>query len=99
MPVFTFECSCGKEFKKIESSDTKHIECTCGGVASRKIKTNVSTSVYETRGNKKVKRNVEKELAKRSKQHHNKHELEEKIDRHGMGEAIRNGWDKKIKKL
>jgi hypothetical protein len=31
--------------------------------------------------------------------HHDKYELAEKIDKHGMDDAKRNGWLKKVKKI
>jgi hypothetical protein len=31
--------------------------------------------------------------------HHDRYEIEEKIDRHGIDDAIRLGWTKKAKKV
>ncbi len=101
MPTFRFKCvdpKCAIETKKIVSSDIDAIYCECGNFAAKMITTNASSTIYETKGRKSIKRGVEKDLSKRSKEHHNEYELAEKIDKYGKDEAIRNGWDKKIKK-
>jgi hypothetical protein len=42
---------------------------------------------------------LETELKQRMTEHHDKYELEEKIDKQGLDEAVRSGWTKKVKKI
>lgn len=108
MPAFILKCrSCDRSFKKLANTreDAKKVEhnCECGGGRYElQLSSNVSTMVYETRSRyhgKSVRKNIEKTMKHRSKDHARKYELEERIDKHGLDEAVKDGLTKKIKKL
>jgi hypothetical protein len=46
-----------------------------------------------------VKKGLDQQLKKRYNDHHDRHELERKIDQHGLEDAVRSGWTKKVKKV
>lgn len=103
MPVFRFLCdSCGTEFMKLLPGKVSVFPCACGKDAGAKLPKTNSTVVYDTRDRyhgKKVKRNIEKQLKDRSREHHDRYEVAEKIDRFGMDDAVRLGWLKKGNKV
>lgn len=102
MPVFKYKCSCGKEFSKLLKARQEFFKCECGLGAEVQLAKSASTSVYETRSKyhgKEVRKGIEGSLKKRARTHQNNYELAEQIDRHGLDEAVRNKWDKKIKKI
>lgn len=102
MPVFKFKCECGREFSKLLKARVESYDCECGLRAEVLLAKSSSTSVYETRSKyhgKEVRKGIEGSLKKRARVHQNNYELAEQIDKHGLDEAIRNKWDKKIKKI
>lgn len=102
MPLFRFKCSCGKEYKKIVPRDRLEVKCTCGKKAKRSLPSEAHSTVYDTASRyhgKKAKKGIAKQLKERSRVHHDRYELEEKIDKYGIDDAITHGWTKKIKKV
>ena len=80
-----------------------HICEICGrGTLLRELPLNISSTTYEVkdklRGIQHPK-NLEKQLKVRMNNHHDRHEIEEKIDRHGLNDAKKFGWTKKVKRV
>jgi hypothetical protein len=96
MALWIYYCpECNSEFKKISTDVHETVPCKCGGEAILQLPSNISTDVMEMRDKvrgKQVKRNFEAKLKKRMKDHHDKYEIQEKIDKYGLDDAIRNGW-------
>ena len=62
----------------------------------------VSATVYETKDKYRGKshmKNQDRLMKTRMREHHDRYEVFEKIDKHGMDDARKFGWDKKAKKL
>jgi putative FmdB family regulatory protein len=104
MPVRNYQCiDCGFPYRKLlQGGDDKKAVCPeCGTVNEPELVSSVSATVYETkdkRRGKKHMKNQEGLMKKRMREHHDRYELAEKIDKYGMDDAKRYGWDKKIKK-
>lgn len=103
MAVYKFKCShCNKEYKKLITKKIEEIDCECGKKAKLQLPSSVNSTMYETkdahRGVQQPK-NQHVNLKQRMNDHHDRFEIERKIDEHGMDEAIRNNWVKKIKKI
>lgn len=104
MPVRNYQCiDCGFPYRKLlqQGADVK-VECPeCKTFNEPELVSAVSATVYDTkdkrRGVKHMK-NQEGLMKKRMREHHDRYELAEKIDQHGMNDAKRYGWLKKIKK-
>jgi len=103
MPLYTFKCNdCGRETKKITSSTVGSIDCECGNFSFRQIPTSTNTMTYEMKDKHRgtsLQKDLDKKLKKRLVDHHDRYELEEKIDQHGTDDAQKFGWFKKVKKL
>ena len=103
MPVFKYVCpDCGKTHRKIHAIRKESYACDCGGVAVPELPTTTNSVTYETRDSrrgKQTRKGIDQQLTKRMRDHHNKYEIEEKIDKFGLDEAKKHGWDKKIKKV
>jgi len=101
MPVYSYKCECGNEFRRLIAKGESFPCVECGKECFQSIPTTGSALVYEmpdrNRG-KQVKKGIGKQLHKRMSDHHDKYEIAEKIDRHGMDTAKRLGWTKKAKK-
>lgn len=102
MPLFRFKCtSCDHEEHKFKPVSCTEIKCSkCEELSIRQLPKTVSSTIYETRDphtGKQVRKNVESQLRSRSRKHHDKYEVAEKIDKHGMEDAERLGWTKKKK--
>jgi hypothetical protein len=102
MALRKFKCeSCEHEWSRI----LKASESTCPKCetpTSAQLPIEVSSTIYETRDKYRgtqVRKNQEQMMRKRMRDHHDKYELAEKIDKHGMDDAKRNGWLKKVKKI
>jgi hypothetical protein len=75
-------------------------ECKLSAIAL--LPTELSTAVYELRDKARgvqLRKNQEQRMRKRMNDHHDRNEVAEKIDKHGMDDAVRNGWLKRIKKI
>lgn len=104
MPTFKYKCNiCGNEFKELLGEKQQFYRCPeCNEPAEMQIPSGGTTVTFEMRDKnrgKQVKKGVEKQLRKRMVEHHDRYELAEKIDKHGIEAAERNGWLKKAKKL
>lgn len=102
MPLRKFECqNCGEQFERIIKG--KESKCPkCGADNQAKLPTELSTAVYEMRDKYRgtqIRKNQEQRMRKRMNDHHDRNEVAEKIDKHGMDDAVRNGWLKRIKKI
>lgn len=101
MPLYTFICpNCGREEQRITHHDTHSVPCQCGETMHRQLPKKISATSYET---KDARRGVQHpkglngQLKKRMRDHHDKYEIEEKIDNHGVDAMKKFGWDKKRK--
>lgn len=68
----------------------------------RMLPSSLNTSVSEIRDKHRgtqVRKNLDAQLRDRMTKHHDRYELEEKIDRFGTDDAKKFGWDKKVKKV
>lgn len=107
MPIFKFACkTCGYEEEKLvrRSGDaTVYAYCAvCDGapIMERQIPTTTSSITYETKDAHRGvqhRKNQKEMLTRRMRNHHDKYEIEEKIDRFGLDEAKKHGWLKKRK--
>ena len=102
MPLFHFTCSeCGYSKRSLKSSDTKTLDCeNCGGILERELPTELSSEVMEMRDKYRgvqLPKNREADLKRRHREHHDKYEVAEKIDKQGIETADRLGWSKKKK--
>jgi len=103
MPIFTYSCSkCGNNFRSLTEPGTEKPCPNCQTVVQQNIPSNCALISYEMkdkrRGTQTVK-NVDRKLKKRMADHHDKYEVQDKIDKFGLEEATRHGWTKKAKKL
>lgn len=103
MPVFIFRCpKCHSEQELITSVKTKEVECEmCDAMAVRQLPRKLTTTSYEMRDPHRgvqLPKGHEQSIKKRMREHHDQHELIEKIDKHGIDDAIKFGWDKKLQK-
>lgn len=105
MPIFILKCNkC--EFtqeKLIAVKDLKETvkcqKCTQGTLL-RQLPRNISSITYETKdAHRGVQhRKGQKEmLTKRMREHHDRYEIEEKVDKFGLDAANKHGWVKKRK--
>ncbi len=102
MPLRKFSCkSCGHAWDRlIKGKDDKCPEC--GTDSKALLPTELSTAVYELRDKYRgtqLRKGQEQRMRKRMNDHHDRNEVAEKIDKHGMDDAVRNGWLKRIKKI
>lgn len=102
MPLYRFQCKCGKSYEDIVKYKEKG-ECPeCGAANSPEIPEGSMLRVMETKDKwrgKKVEKDLDKKLRSRMIRHRNEYELPEMIERWGMTEAKKNKWLQKIKKL
>jgi hypothetical protein len=102
MPLRTFECRCGTSWRRIVQGEGPQACPKCGTEVTFQLPTEFDTTVYETRDRyrgTKVRKGQEQAMRKRMHAHHDKYEIAEKIDKHGLDEAKRAGWLKKAKKI
>lgn len=105
MPLYTYHCeSCLKETRKLISlkERTETIECECGQQAKYQLPTIGDTTIYEARDkhrNKQLPKGHDQRMRKRMNDHHDRYEIEEKVDKYGLDDAKKFGWDKKIKRV
>lgn len=106
MPVYTYICnSCSNEEQRLLSMKERTTLQTCskcGEALEQKLPTNVESFSYEIRDpnrGKQLRKGIEKDLKARNRAHHDKYEIEEKIDKNGLDEARNQGWLRKLKKL
>lgn len=103
MPLYTFICpNCGHEEQRITGTDIHTLPCQCGGEMRRQLPQKISATTYVTKDQRRgvqQKKNLEAQLTKRMRDHHDRYEVEEKVEKHGTDDMQRFGWDKKRKKL
>ena len=103
MPVFRFYCiGCDKEFKKLVKSKHSEVICGCGDHLKPQLPETVATVTKELRDPHRgvsLPKNHERTMKKRMNQHHDRYEVEQKIDEHGIDDARKFGWDKKVKRV
>lgn len=107
MPFYNYKCpSCGatkvdlKSMSEFDPNET--FDCKCGDQLVYQMSDKINSTVYETKDHYRgvqLPKNQDKNLKERMREHHDKYELEEKIDKYGMKEAMRSGWLKKVKKI
>ena len=109
MPIYNYVCTNCKHAKKriVSMKDfvpEEKLECKkCGEqTLAFELSAELATVVYEMKDKyrgKQLPKGLEKQLKQRMNEHHDKYELEEKIDKYGMKDTLRHKWDKKIKKI
>jgi hypothetical protein len=75
-------------------------KCNLSSIAL--LPTEINTLVYEMKDKHRgtqLRKNQEQKMRKRMNDHHDRNEVTEKIDKHGMDDAVRNGWLKRVKKI
>jgi predicted nucleic acid-binding Zn-ribbon protein len=97
-----FKCEkCGHEWSRLLKDQTS--ECPrCGTSNQALLPVEVNSTIYETRDRYRgtqLRKNQERMMRKRMRDHHDRYELAEKIDKYGLDDAKRYGWLKKIKKI
>lgn len=102
MPLHKFYCQkCGKTFEKLVKKP--EFECPEGhGKLEASLPESFSSMTMETKDKHRgvqLRKNQDRMMTKRMREHHNKYELEEKIDKYGMDEAVKQGWLRKVKKI
>ncbi len=103
MPLYRYKCpNCGTDFEKI-TPDWRDAECPgCGASVPPQIPKTASAIVYDTKDRyrgKKQKKNLDKQMKKRLREHHARYDAVKEIDEFGMNDAIRNDTLKKVKKV
>ena len=102
MPVFTFNCVCGESYKDLTKPDVK-VKCPkCGIENSAITPTGSSTMVMETKDSyrgKQIRKNQDRMMKDRMRQHHDRNDIAEVVDRYGIKHAERHGLLKRAKKL
>lgn len=103
MPIFSYYCeACQKIYKRLKVKSEEQDACDCGNPANMVLPSSVNSTTYELKDAHRgvqVKKNLDQQLKTRMNAHHDStSEVLQKIDEHGMGDAIRNGWLKKVKK-
>jgi len=103
MPLFNFYCiGCDKRFRRILKSKDEEVICGCGDHLKPELPSNLSTQTMELKDKnrgKSLPKGHAQSMKKRMSQHHDKYEVEAKIDEHGTIDAKKFGWDKKVKRV
>lgn len=105
MPVCNLLCKyCNHEYKDLIKTQSEAVCPKCGAVDNQYVHLpkGSSTMVMETKDKgrgKQLKKGIEKQLKSRMKKHHDQYEVEEKIDKHGLDDAVKHGWTKDAKKV
>ena len=103
MALYRFACpNCGTEFERI-LPDWREVECPgCGASVPPQLPKTASAIVYDTKDpyrGKKQKKNLDKQMKRRLKEHHARYDAVKEIDQYGLQDAERNGVLKKVKKV
>ena len=104
MPLFTMVCTkCKREAEHLVRAK-ESVQCSCGNPEpmERKLPTTVSTRTLELkdpRRGKLLPKNLDRQLKKRLNEHHDKYEVAQKVEEHGMNDALKFGWVKKYKRV
>ena len=101
MPMFHYSCGTCDTTKRGLGKRGETRECpSCGGIMQPQLPKELNSVTMETKdAYRDVKhfKNQAALLKERNTKHHDKYEIAEKIDKYGMDEAKRHGWDKKAK--
>lgn len=102
MPVFSFKCSkCAREWKDLVKANSNSNCPNCGSETSAQMPQTATSVIMETPSKlqgKSIIKGISKTLKDRSAKHREKYELADQIDKHGIKDAVRLGWTKKIKR-
>lgn len=102
MPRYRYVSEDGDEiFKFVPYSQRKDEVEENGKTYKLQMPKNVGSMVMETKDEyrgKKQRKDLNKKLRERMINHHDRYEIAEKIDKHGLNEAEQQGWTKKIKR-
>lgn len=103
MPLFRFVCdSCGLEKKKLVPRAAAFLCSACvDGQMQPQLPTDIATQTMERKDplrGTSLPRGHAQSMKTRMNQHHDKYEIERKIDEFGMDDAQRLGWTKKVKR-
>jgi hypothetical protein len=103
MPLFIFTCTddeCGFSKRGLGEATDERVCPECGVTMLASLPKNLNSVTMEMkdsyRGVQHFKNQAEM-VKERNTHHHDNYEIAEKIDKYGMDEAKRNGWDKKAK--
>ena len=105
MPLYTLLClnpTCGHLTKQIVSvRDRDEQLCPkCDHHLEAQLPSSVNTQALEMRDarrGKQLPKGHEGTMKKRMRKHHDQYEIQEKIDKYGMDDALRYGWVKQKK--
>lgn len=103
MPIFRMLCNkCGHEERKLMA---KPLPWHCGVCEEGQLHPQLPSSINTvTKEMKDARRGVshtkglKQQLTKRMNDHHDKHDVVQKIDEFGIDDTKRLGWDKKVKR-
>lgn len=103
MPLFRFVCdNCGLEKRKLVPKAVAYLCSACStGQLQPQLPENVASQTMEMKDRnrgKSLPKGHQQLAKKRMSQHHDRHEIERKIDQYGIDDARRFGWDKKVKR-
>jgi len=101
--LYRYVCAnCGTEFEKI-APDWIEAECPgCNTSVTPQLPKTASSTVYDMKDRyrgKMQRKNLDRQMKKRLKEHHAKYDAVREIDEFGLNDAIRNGTLKKVKKI
>lgn len=103
MALRRFICSkCEHEYEKLEiTRDLK--ECPeCGTLNAPALPGRLNSITYDTKDKyrgKKHRKNQDKQMRKRFKDHWAKYDAHDEVDRHGLNDAEKHGTLEKVKKI
>lgn len=104
MPLHLYECPEGhvikllRPFKDVDA----RLECKqCGNTMERKLPTSINAVTKEMKDPRRGvshSKGLKQQLTKRMNDHHDRHDVIQKIDEFGVDDTKRLGWDKKVKR-
>lgn len=101
MPAYRFQCpQCQSSKLLLVSRLVYESPCDCGSEMQRQLPSELSSVTLEMRDSHRgvqLPKNHEKNMKTRLIKHHDKYELADKIDQHGLEDAQKHGWLDKSK--
>lgn len=102
MPIYTYVSASGKTVEKLmkfkDKKESIEIDGEVYTIQVPKKFNSVTMEMRDARTGKRTRKDIEKKLKERSKRHHDKYELADKIDKEGLDTAKRLDWLKKVKR-
>lgn len=101
LPVYSYSCSCGNTFKDLKKPKEQSKCSKCGTMVSQSIPSNGMTVIMESLDptrNVKTRKGVQAQIKDRMTKHHDQYEIADKIDEHGIKDAVKHGWVRKGKR-